>query len=82
MSEWQSAVLFWAWVILGVIWLALMVLVAWVVAQWRKERRHMRAKERELEAWIGDMRTNPQCYKSGAMKLPPRELPPADPRYL
>ena len=81
MSEGQSAVLFWAWVILGLVWLALMVLVACVVAQWRKERRHMRAKERELEARIGDAMTNPQCYKSGAMKLPPRELPPADPRY-
>ena len=73
MSEGQSAVLFWAWVILGLVWLALMVLVACVVA--------MRAKERELEARIGDAMTNPQCYKSGAMKLPPRELPPADPRY-
>ena len=73
--------LLWAWVVLGLVWLALMVLVACVVAQWRKERLRMRAKERELEAWISDMRTNPQCHQSGAMKLLPRKLPPADPRY-
>ena len=73
MSEGQRLFLLWAWVVLGVVWLALMVLVACVVA--------MRAKERELEAWIGDVRTSPQCHQSGAMKLLPRELPPADPRY-
>ena len=82
MSEGQRMFLLWAWVVLGLVWLALMVLVVWVVAQRRKERGHMRAKARELEAWVGDVMTNPQCYKSGAMKLPPRELPPADPRYL
>ena len=81
MSEWQSAVLVWAWAVLGLVWLALMVLVAWICAQWRKERGHMRAKAKELEAWVGDVMANPQCYKSGAMKLPQRELPPADPRY-
>ena len=81
MSEGQRLFLLWAWVVLGLVWLALMVLVVWICAQWRMERRHMRAKARELEALVGDVMANPQCYKSGAMKLPPRELSPADPRY-
>jgi len=81
MSEGQRIFLLWAWAVLGLVWLGLMVLVAWICAQWRKERLRMRAKERELEAWIGDVKTNPKCYTGGAMNLPPRELPPADPRY-
>ena len=71
MSEGQRLFLLWAWVVLGVIWLALMVRVVWVVAQWRKDRLRMRAKELEFEAWIGDVRTNPQCHKSEEAKPPP-----------
>jgi len=81
MSEGQRIFLLWAWAVLGLVWLGLMVLVAWICAQWRKERLRMRYKERELEACIGDVKTNPKRYKGGAMNLPPRELPPADPRY-
>jgi len=81
MSEGQQLFLLVAWAVLGVVWVGLMVLVTWICTQWRKERQQMRAKTWELEAWIGDVMTNPQCYKSGAIKMSPRELPPADPRY-
>jgi membrane protein implicated in regulation of membrane protease activity len=49
MSEGQRVFLLWAWAVLGLVWLGLMVLVAWICAQWRTERLRMRAKERELE---------------------------------
>lgn len=68
MSEGQQLFLLVAWAVLGVVWVGLMVLVTWICAQWRKERQQMRARTQELDAWIGDAMTNPQCYKSGAME--------------
>lgn len=68
MSEGQRIFLLWAWAVLGLVWLGLMVLVAWICAQWRKERLRMRDKELELEACIGDVKTNPKRYKGGAME--------------
>jgi hypothetical protein len=71
MSKEDVAFLWAAVAVLWVLWFTIVVLVAWICAQWRKERLRMRTKEREIEAWIGDMKTNPQCYRGEEAKLPP-----------
>jgi len=68
MSEADRVFLKVALAVLWIAWLAVVGLVVWICAQWRKERKQMRARTQELDAWIGDAMTNPQCYKSGAME--------------